>query len=327
MNMKWKVMTVCALTVIPMLSQPCHAAQRDEYPNRSLRVIVGYAAGGPTDVVLRPVAQKLSEILKQPVVIENRPGANGNVGAETVARAAPDGYTLLAATLAQLTNNPHLYRNMAFDTEKDLQPISLLATSPGAVTVHPSVPARSLKELISLAKARPGKLNFSSTGEGSANHLAGELYKLLAGVDMVHVPFKGGAPALNAVVAGEIEMIIISLPISLPFIKAGRLRALALCDRTRSAVWPQLPTAAEAGLFGLESRSGPGLLVPSGTPKAVVERLHGEIVNVLAAAEVRERFIAQGLDVIGNSPAEFATVIREDSSRWQKVIKAANVRL
>jgi tripartite-type tricarboxylate transporter receptor subunit TctC len=290
-------------------------------------VIVGYAAGGPIDVVLRPISQKLTEQLKQPLVIENRPGANGNVGAEAVAKATPDGHTLLAATLAQLTNNPHLYQNMGFDTHRDLQPLSLLATSPGSVAVHPSVPANSLKELIALAKSRPGKLNFSSTGNGSANHLAGELFKLLAGVDMTHVPFKGGAPALNSVVAGDVEMIVISLPLSLPFAKAGRLRLLALCDKARSPVWPQLQTTAEAGLPGLESRSGPGLLAPGGTPKVIVTRLHAEIVKALSAPDVREKFVAQGLDVIGNSPAEFAAVIREDSARWQKVIKTANVRL
>ncbi|MCC6535745.1 MAG: tripartite tricarboxylate transporter substrate binding protein [Burkholderiales bacterium] len=320
-------MAACMASVLAAFPGAGHAAARDDFPARPLRVIVGYAAGGPTDVVLRPVAHKLAELLKQPLVIENRPGSNGNIGAEAVARATPDGYTLLAATLAQLTNNPHLYPKMTFDTYKDLQPVSLLATSPGAVVVHPSVPARALKELIALAKARPAKLNFSSTGEGSANHLAGELFKLLAGVDMVHIPFKGGAPALNAVVAGEVETIVISLPISAPFIKAGRLRALALCDKARSAVLPQLPTTAEAGLPGLESRSGPGILVPAGVPKPIVARLHAEIVKGLAAADVRDMFTVQGLDVIGNSPEEFATVIREDSARWQKVIKAANVRL
>jgi tripartite-type tricarboxylate transporter receptor subunit TctC len=216
---------------------------------------------------------------------------------------------------------------MAFDTMRDPQPLTLLALSPGAIVVNSSVPAATLKEFIALAKSRPGKMNFSSTGNGSANHLAGELFKLLAQVDMVHVPFKGGAPALNAVVAGDIEMIVISLPLSLPFIKAGRLRPLALCDKKRSAVWPQLQTAAEAGLPGCESHSGPGLLAPSRTPKAVVARLHADIVKALSAPDVREKLIAQGLDVIGNTPAEFAAVIREDSARWQKVVKAANVRL
>jgi len=305
-----------------------YAAQaRDDFPVKPLRIIVGYAAGGPIDVVLRPLTQKMVESIKQPIVIDNRPGANGNLGAEAVAKASPDGYTLLGATLAQLTNNPHLYPNMGFDTYKDLQPLSLLATSPGSVVVHPSVPAHSLKELIALAKSRPGKLNFSSTGNGSANHLAGELFKLLAGIDMTHVPFKGGSPALTAVVGGDIEVIVISLPISLPFIKAGRLRPLALCDRARSPVWPQLPTVAEAGLPGLESRSGPGLLLPAGVSKVVLARLHEEVVKALTAPDMREKFVAQGLDVIGNSPTEFAAVIREDSAKWQKVIKAANVRL
>jgi tripartite-type tricarboxylate transporter receptor subunit TctC len=307
---------------------PAGAAESGEdFPSKPVRVIVGFAGGGPTDVVLRPIAGRLSESLRQPFIIDNRPGASGNIAAEMVVRSAADGYTLLGAPLAQLTNNPHLFPNMPFDTMRDLQPISLLATSPGSVVVHPSLPVTTLKELIAFAKSRPGKLNFSSTGNGSANHLAGELLKLLAKIDMVHVPFKGGAPALNAVVAGEVDTIVISLPISLPFVKSGRLRALALCDTKRSAVWPQLPTTAEAGLPGLVSRSGPGLLGPARLPQAVVARLHGEIVKALSSPEVRDRLTAQGLDVIGNTPADFAKVIREDSARWGKVVKAAHVKL
>ncbi len=302
------------------------AGAADDYPTKPVRVIVGYLPGGPVDVVLRPLAQKLSEYFGQPVVIENRPGANGNIGAETVVKSPPDGHTLLMATIAQLTNNHSLYPNMPFDTEKDLAPISLVATSPGALVVHPSVPATSLKQLIALAKARPGKLNFSSTGNGSANHLAGELFKMLANINMVHIPYKGGGPALNAVVAGEIEMIIISLPSSLQFIKAGRLRALALCSPHRSALWPQLPTTAEAGLPGLESSSGPGLLAPSATPKAVIARIHAETVRALAVPDLRERYTAQGLEVIGNTSDEFAAMLRKETGRWSKIIKASNIK-
>ena len=303
---------------------PAYAA--DDYPGKPVRVIVGYLPGGPVDVVLRPLAQKFTESLGQPIVIENRPGANGNIGADLVAKAPPDGYTLLMPTFAQLTNNPTLYPNMPFDTEKDLAPISLVATSPGAVVVHPSVPVTSLKEHIALAKARPGKLNFSSTGNGSANHLAGELFKTLANINMLHIPYKGGAPALNAAVGGEVELIIISLPLSLPFIKAGRLRALALCSPKRSKLWPQLPTTAEAGLPGLESSSGPGLLAPSATPKAIIARLHAETVKALAVPALRDQFTAQGLDIIGNTPDEFAAVVRSETARWSKIIKASHIK-
>lgn len=301
-----------------------HAA--DEFPNKPVRVIVGYLPGGPVDVVLRPLAQKLTEFLGQPVVIENRPGANGNIGAEAVAKSAPDGYTLLMATIAQLTNNPSLYPAMPFDTAKDLAPVSLVATSPGAVVVHPSVPATSLQELIALAKTRRGKLNFSSTGNGSANHLAGELFKSLAQIEMVHIPYKGGGPALNSVVAGEVEMIIISLPLSLPFIKAGRLRAVALCAPKRSTLWPQLPTTSEAGLPGLESTSGPGLLAPAATPKSIVSQIHAETVRALAVPDLRDRLQQQGLDVIGSTPEEFAALVRRETARWSKIIKTANIK-
>jgi tripartite-type tricarboxylate transporter receptor subunit TctC len=317
-----------AISVLALMagaaSLPARAA--DDYPAKPVRVIVGYLPGGPIDVVLRPLAQKLAESMGQPFVIENRPGANGNIGADIVAKSPPDGYTLLMATLAQLTNNPGLYPNMPFDTEKDLTPISLAATSPGAVVVHPSVPAMSLRELIALAKARPGKLNFSSTGNGSANHLAGELFKMLASVDMQHVPYKGGGPALNAAVGGEVEVIIISLPLSLPFMKAGRLRALALCAPKRAALWPQLPTTAEAGLPGLVSSSGPGMLAPAATPKPIIARIHAEITRALAAEKLRDQFTAQGLDVIGNTPEEFAAYVRSETARWSKVIKAASIK-
>lgn len=306
----------------------CASAWASEaYPTKPIRVVVGYLPGGPIDVVLRPLAQKLTETFGQPVVVDNRPGANGNIGAEAVAKAAPDGYTLLMATLAQLTNNPSLYPSLPFDTGKDFAPITLMATSPGAVVVHPSVPARSLSDLIALAKSRPGTLNFSSTGNGSANHLAGELFKLLAKIDMVHVPYKGGSPALNAVVSGQVETIIISLPLSTPFLKAGRLRALALCGESRSPLWPDVPTTAEAGLPGLESRSGPGLLAPARTSRGIIAKLHMESVKALTQSELRERFVAQGLDVIANTPEEFASVISRDTARWAKIVKSANIRL
>jgi tripartite-type tricarboxylate transporter receptor subunit TctC len=298
----------------------------ERFPQRPIRVVVGYTAGGPLDIVVRPVGQKLSELLGQPVVIDNRPGANGNIGAAAVVKASPDGYTLLLASKSQLTNNPSLYQPMPFDALKDLQPLSLIAVSPAVLVVHPGVPAVSLQELIALAKAQPERLRFSSAGNGSANHLAAELFKLLARVNMTHVPYRGGAQTLSAVVAGEVELTIISLPTTLPFIKAGRLRALALCANQRAAVLPQLPTSAEGGLPGLESSSGSGLLAPARTPRDIVRLLHAETVRAVTSPDVRERLLAQGLDIVASTPDEFAAVLREETARWAKVIKAARIK-
>lgn len=315
------------ILTIKLCSLITNVLAAEEYPNKPIRIIVGYLPGGPVDVVLRPLAQKISESLGQTIIIDNRPGANGNIGADAVVKSLPDGYTLLMATFAQLTNNPTLYRNMPFDTDKDLAPISLVAMSPGAVVVHPSIPVKTLKELIAQAKKNPNKFNFSSTGNGSANHLAGELFKSLANISMTHVPYKGGNPALNAAVGGEVEMIIISLPLSLPFIKSGRLRPLALCSLNRTKLWPQLPTTAESGLPGLESSSGPGLLAPSATSKPVINRLYNEIIKAISSPKLRELYTSQGLDVIGNSPEEFSGFIRSETLRWSKIIRSANIKL
>jgi tripartite-type tricarboxylate transporter receptor subunit TctC len=311
---------LCAL----LLGANCLA---QTYPAKPVRMVVPYAAGGPVDLVARPVAQRLSEAFGQSVVVDNRGGANGNIGAELVAKSPPDGYTLLLGSKSQLTINPLLYGRAGFDPARDLSPISLIATSPSGLIVHPSLPVTSLKEFTALVRARPAKLSYASAGNGSANHLAAELYKMLAKVDMLHVPFKGGGPALNAVVGGQIEVIFISVPLTLPFVKAGRLRMLAVCADKRMTVMPEIPTMAEAGLPGHEASAGTGLLVPAGTPREIIARLQSETVKALAHADTRDKLVAQGLEVVAGTPEQFVLALREETERWAKVVKAANVKL
>ncbi|RPI43946.1 MAG: tripartite tricarboxylate transporter substrate binding protein [Betaproteobacteria bacterium] len=317
-----------ATFVIGMLLQSstvAHAA--DSWPSKPVRMVVPYAPGGPVDLIARPMAQRLTEALKQTVVIDNRAGANGNIGAELVAKSPADGYTLLMGSKSQLTINPLIYGRSGFDPARALAPISLIASSPSGLMVHPSLPVKSLKEFTALVRARPGKLSYASAGNGSANHLAAELYKMLAKVDLLHVPFKGGGPALNAVVGGQIEVIFISLPLTVPFVKSGRLRALAVCADKRAAVMPEVPTTAEAGLPGHESSAGVGLLGPVGMPREIVARLHAETVKALAQPDTRDKLVAQGQEVIGSTPEQFVAVIHEETERWAKVVKAANVKV
>ena len=315
----------CALAgaLAPMGFATVHAA--DTWPAKTIRMVVPYAPGGPVDLVARPMAQRLAEGLKQSVIIDNRAGANGNLGAENVAKSPPDGYSLLMGSKSQLTINPVLYRKMGFDTAQDLAPISLITSSPSGLMVHPSLPVKSLQEFT--AFARKQRLSYASAGNGSANHLAAELYRMLAQVDMLHVPYKGGGPALNAVVGGQLEVIFISIPLTLPFVQSGRLRALTVCTDKRVSVLPDVPTSAEAGLPGLESSAGIGLLAPAGTPKETIARLHSEIVKTLNQSDTRGKLLAQGQIVLGTTPEQFTAVIQEETQRWGKVIKAANVRI
>lgn len=316
---------LCALCAASALVPSASVDAADAWPSKPVRIVVPYAPGGPVDLIARPMGQRLAETLKQPVVIDNRGGANGNIGAEHVAKSPPDGYTLLAGSKSQLTINPLLYGRAGFDPARDLAPISLIAYSPSGLMVHPSLPVKSLKEFTALAKSR--KLSYASAGNGSANHLAAELYKMLAKAEMMHVPYKGGGPALNSVVGGQIEVIFISVPLTIPFVQAGRLRALAICSEKRVAVLPDVPTAAESGLPGLESSAGTGLLAPAGTPRDIVARLHADTVKVLTQTDTREKLVAQGQIVVGGTPEQFAAVIQEETERWGKVVKAANVKL
>ena len=313
------IAAVCALAATAA------TAQVKDFPVKPVRIVVPVPPGGIVDVMVRPLAQKMTELMGQSVLIDNRPGASTNIGTELVARAAGDGYTLLANSLP-LVVNPFLFGKLPFDVERDLAPVSLLASSPFAVTVHPSVPAKSVRELIALAKARPGLVKYSSAGNGTNQHIAVELFRNLTGTDMVHVPYKGGGPALTAVLAGECDMSVLSMVAVLQQINAGRVRALAVTGAKRSPVLPDLPTVAESGVPGYEFTAWVGVLAPAGTPAHVVAALNEAIVKSLRAPDVAQRFSNEGAEVVANSPAQFGAVIKAELARWSKVVKASGMR-
>ena len=310
--------TALACMALPASAQP--------YPNKPVRLIVTFAAGGGTDLAARAVAPKLSEALGQPVVIENRAGANGAVGAEATAKAAPDGYTLMVGAAGTLAVAPHLNSKMPFDTFKDFAPVSLLATSPFVVTVNPGVKAESLRDLLALAKAQPGKLSFGSSGTGGAPQLAGELFKAQAGVDMLHVPYKGLGPALTDLLGGQIQIVFADVGLVTANLKAGKLRGLAITSAARSVVLPDLPTVAEAGVPGYAAGTWYGVFAPAATPAPVIARLSDEIRKVLALPEVRNALLAQGVEASGNTPEQYAAFLREEYNKWGKVIRDANIK-
>ncbi|MBI3068301.1 MAG: tripartite tricarboxylate transporter substrate binding protein [Betaproteobacteria bacterium] len=314
----------CAAAVL--VASGAGEARAQAYPAKPVRFIVPFAPGGSSDILARAISQKLAEGLGQPVVIDNRGGAGGNIGAEVAAKAAPDGYTVFFSTSGVVNVNPSLYRKLAFDPARDFAPVSIVASLPNMLVVHPSVPARSVKELISLARSRPGALNYASGGSGTSNHLAGELFKTLARVDVTHVPYKGGGPAVVAVLSGEVALLFATMPSALPHVKANRLRALAVTTTKRSHAAPQLPTVAESGLPGFEVAIWVGALVPAGTPKEIIGRLHAEIVRTLKVAEVRGRLLGEGYEPVGNTPEQMAANIKTETAKWAKVVKSAGIR-
>lgn len=303
-------------------------AVAQNYPTRPIKLIVGFAPGGGTDYVARSVGQRISEGLGQPVIVENRPGNSGVVGHQLVAKAPNDGYTLVVAAAGAMTIAPNLAATKPFDPVKDFEPIALAAVSPFVLVVNPSVPARNLSEFTALAKASPGKLNFASSGTGGAPHLAGELYKAMAGVNIVHIPYKGLAPALTDVLGGQTQAVFADIGLTLKHIEAGTLRPIAVTGSGRFALLPQVPTMAEAGLAGYRAQTWYGFAAPAGTPAAVVKRLHAEISKALASPELRAQFAKQGLKTPDASatPADFGALIREDDSKWAKLIKSAGIQ-
>jgi len=311
--------------VLALLAGLPHAAAQG-YPSKPVRIINPFPAGGGTDTLLRPLAQKLSEALKQPFIIDNKSGANGMIGSELVAKAAPDGYTLLAGTTGALSLNSIVYPKLPYDPVKDFAPISIFAESGFILSIHPSVPAQNLQELVALAKSRPGQLTYATFGVASSSHLLAELFSMTAGVKLVHVPYKGSAPAVTDLVGGQVMLMFDSMQSQMPHLRAKRLRALGLAAARRSAVAPEVPTFAEAGLPGVEGGSWYGLLAPAGTPREIVERLHAELRKALAAPEVRARFESAGIDPLGNTPEEFAAQIRADIEKWGRVVRAADIR-
>lgn len=297
------------------------------YPEKPVTLVVAFTPGGPSDVLARIVGKKLSEILGQSFVIDNRPGAGGNIAAELVARAAPDGYTLLMGNNSILATNASLYSKIGYDAQKDFAPISLIGSQANILVVHPSVAAKSVSELIALAKAKPGAMNFASSGHGAAAHLAGELFKAEAKVDIVHIPYKGAAPALQDVVAGQVEIMFATAASVLGHIKGNTVRPLAVTTPQRTPILPDLPTVAEAGIPGFDATTWHGLVTPARTPKEVVDTLHKATISALNDPAVRKSLVDLGVDVVGNTPDEFAAYIKTEIPKWTAVVKASGAKL
>jgi len=302
-------------------------AAETAYPTKPIRMVVNFAPGGGTDIVARAVAQKFTEVWGQSVIVDNRAGGNGNIGADVVAKANPDGYTLLVATNSAISINPHLQR-LPYDPVKDFAPISQIATLPFVLVVHPSVPAKTIPELIALARARPGQLNYGSSGSGGGAHLSGELLKVMAKLDVTHVPYKGGAPALIALVGGQVQYMFISILTVTPLIESNKVRVLGVTSPKRSPALPNVPAMAETpGLVGFEADLWYGMLAPARTDPRIVDRLQRETSRVIALKEIRDRFEPTGTLMVGNTPAEFAKIISSDLQRWSGVIKASGAKL
>jgi len=297
------------------------AMAQSAWPSRPVRIVVPFTAGGTTDVVARVVGQKLGELWNQSVVIENRAGAGGNVGAEVVAKAQPDGYNILMASGSIFTVNPHMYKKLPFDTDRDFIPVTNVATGPMLVVVNPKVPAKNIKELIDLAKAKPGQLNFGSAGVGSQVHMGGESLASAANIDIVHVPYKGEALGYNDLVAGQIQLMVGNIAAAAVFVPSGKLRALAVTGKERSRMLPNVPTVAESGLPGFDNTGWFGFMVPAGTPHDIVEKIYHDTAKVLDNTEMRGRLFVQGMTPVANSPEEFSKAIKEESVKWAKVVK------
>ena len=303
------------------------AVGQPAFPTKPIRIVVPFPPGGTTAILARAAAQKMTEAWKEQAVVDNRPGAGGNIGAELVARSPADGYTLLMGTVGTHAINASLYAKMPYDHVKDFAPVILVAAVPNVLVVHPSLPVHSVAELIAYAKANPGKLNFASSGSGTSIHLAGELFKVMAGVQMTHVPYKGSAPAIADLVGGQVQLMFDNLPSALAQIKAGKLRALAVTSAQRAAALPDAPTIAESGLPGYEASSWFGLLAPAGTPADVVAKINGEIARWLASPEAKEKLSSQGAIAAGGTPEDFARHIAAETAKWQRVVRESGAKV
>jgi tripartite-type tricarboxylate transporter receptor subunit TctC len=316
---------VCIAALLAALDCCVGAANAADYPTKPIRLIVPWPPGGGTDVFARVIGQKLSERVGYTVVIDNRPGASGNIGAEIVAKSPPDGYTIMLATIT-LATNPSMYKSLSFDPLKDFAPITLVAGVPHVLVVSPSLPVNSVKDLIALAKAEPGKLNYASAGSGSPFHLAAELFKSMTGTTIVHVPYQGGGPAITAVIGGQVQLTFGNLLAVLPLVKSGKLKALGITSAKRSSAAPELPTIAEEGVRGYDFSSWFGFFAPAGTPKATVAKLNQEIVSILETPEMKQRLTQDGADVVASSAQEFGTYLASETKKWAQVIKQAGIR-
>ena len=302
-------------------------AVAQSYPSKPVRLVVPFPAGGNTDIYARPIAQKLGELLGQQVIVDNRPGAGGSIGSELVAKAPPDGYTLIAGTTSTFGIGPSLYRKLPYDPVRDFAPVILSSLAQNMLIVHPSVPARSVKELVALARAHPGKLNFASAGNGTSSHVAGELFKSMARVEMTHIAYKGTGLAMVDLISGQVDMIFDSLATALTQVKAGRLRALAVTGARRFELMPDLPTVSEAGVPGFEVSAWFAIFAPANTPKDVVARLNSELNKVLLMPDIRATWTQQGAEVAGGSPERLALHVESELAKWGKVVREANIRL
>jgi len=319
-----RLSTLALLTVSGYTSITPVAAQ--SYPARPVRVINPFAAGGGLDIVLRPALQKLSESLKQSFVVDNRPGAAGLIGTDLAAKSPPDGYTLIGATTGTITINPSTYAKLPFDPVRDLAPITNIGSASFVLVAHPSLAARNVRELVALAKRRPGELTLGSPGYGGINHVGGEYFSQLTGIRLTHVPFKGSFPMLIDIMGGHVMVAFDSLQATLPHIRVGKLKAMGIAAEKRSSIAAEIPTVAEAGGPAMTVASWYGLLAPTGTPRETIMKLHAEVVKAIALPDLRERYVSSGIEPVGSTPDQFAAEIREDIVRWAKVVRAANIR-
>jgi tripartite-type tricarboxylate transporter receptor subunit TctC len=315
-----------ALALLALAVPALAAETASDYPNRSIRLVVPFAAGGSTDIVARLIAQKFTEAWDKQVVVDNRSGASGAIGMEIVARATPDGHTLVLGYIANLGTGPALNPKLPYDAIKDFAPISHIVSAPSIAVVHPSVAAKNLQELLALARVKPGAIAFGTSAIGSIGHLTGELLNRLAKVQMTHVPYKGGGQAVIDVVAGQIPMVIIGMTAATPHVRSGRLRAIATTGAQRSFAFPEVPTIAEQGFPGFSADAWYGLLTTAGTPKPIVDKLNAEVVRIMKTPEAKERMASVGFEIVGSTPAEFAKLIREEIPRWTKIVREGNIR-
>jgi tripartite-type tricarboxylate transporter receptor subunit TctC len=299
----------------------------EAYPNKSIRLVVPFPPGGPADALARIVGDKIGVSMGQAVVVDNRPGAGGNIGMALVAKAAPDGYTLVLAPAGNLTVNPSLYRSVPYDVGKDFAPVTVVAAVPNVLVVHPSIPAGNLVEFIAYTKTHPGQLNFASPGAGSGAHLAGELFKSVAGVDMVHVPFSGIGPAVTAVLGGQVQLMFAGAPAVLQHVHAGKLHALGVASLKRMTGAPEIPTLSESGLAGFDVTSWYSIVAPAGTPPEIIARLQGETAKALREPDVREKLAGLGAEPIANTPAEFAAMIKTETAKWSAIVRSAKITI